>query len=267
MTAAALIAVFLPTLFLASNFTWAIMMLAVSVVAIVEWAKLIDLPQSIATTYGVIYALLGGLLLWGVNYYGSHWLIYQSLPIFGLSALFWLLFVPVLLKKCMVVENKTALMVIGLLIITPLLLALIFAKSVDPLLLLALLATIWIADSAAYFAGKRFGKRKLAPSISPGKTWEGVLGALVAVSVFGAVLYLSGLSSYAAVIPLLCGVAVLGVVGDLFESLIKRQFNKKDSGNILPGHGGILDRIDGLLPSLPIAVLAIYLFHYFQAVS
>jgi len=129
-----------------------------------------------------------------------------------------------------------------------------------------ILATIWIADTAAYFSGKHLGRRKLAPSISPGKTWEGVLGALAAVSIFGGVLYYYEHTSLA-ILPLLWLVAILGVVGDLLESLIKRQVNKKDSGNILPGHGGILDRIDGLIPSLPIAVLMIYLFNYYQVAS
>jgi len=156
-------------------------------------------------------------------------------------------------------------MVIGFLMIMPLWLALIFAKGANPWFLLGLLATIWIADTSAYFAGKNFGKHKLAPNISPGKTWEGVLGAFIGVTLFTAILYGSAQVTNLAIFPLLWVVTALGVVGDLFESLIKRQFNKKDSGNLLPGHGGILDRIDGLLPSLPIAVLATYLFNYFQA--
>jgi phosphatidate cytidylyltransferase len=267
ITAIILIAALLPALFMASNLIWAVIMLAVSVAAIYEWAKLIDLPQSVSVVYAVLCAALGSLLLILMMQHGFHWLFYQSLLIFAISLIFWLLMAPVLLAKYFVVQNKTLLMIIGFLLIVSLWLALIFAKGANPWLLLSLLATIWIADSAAYFAGKNFGRHKLAPSISPGKTWEGVLGALIGVTLFTAILYGSGLVTHWAVFPLLWVVTALGIIGDLFESLIKRQFNKKDSGNILPGHGGILDRIDGLLPSLPIAVLAIYLFNYFQAAS
>jgi phosphatidate cytidylyltransferase len=150
-------------------------------------------------------------------------------------------------------------------LIVPLWLALICAKEADPWLLLALLATIWIADSAAYFAGKNFGKHKLAPSISPGKTWEGVAGALIAVTLFGAILYFAFDVKSLAIFPMLWIITGFGVIGDLFESLMKRQANIKDSGDLLPGHGGILDRIDGIIPSLPIAILLIYAFHYFSA--
>jgi phosphatidate cytidylyltransferase len=267
ITAIILIAAFLPALFLASNIVWALIMLAVSVAAIYEWANLINLPKRLSLFYSAIYVAFGAILLILLEHYGFHWLFYQSLLIFAMSVILWLLLVPVLLAKYFILQNKTGLMVLGFLTIMPLWLALIFAKGANPWLLLSLLATIWIADSTAYFAGKNFGKHKLAPSISPGKTWEGVLGAFIGVTIFATVLYCSGLTTNVAVFPLLWIVTALGVVGDLFESLIKRQFNKKDSGNSLPGHGGILDRIDGLLPSLPIAVLAIYLFNYFQAVS
>ena len=127
--------------------------------------------------------------------------------------------------------------------------------------MLCLLATIWIADSAAYFAGKNFGKNKLAPTISPGKTWEGVLGALIAVTAFGAILYIGFNVKTLAIFPALWIVAGFGVIGDLFESMLKRQANIKDSGYLLPGHGGILDRIDGIIPSLPIAILMIYVYN------
>ena len=267
ITAALLIAALLPALFVASNFTWAAIMLAVSILALYEWAKLINLSPTISIAYALVCATLGIVLLILMEQFGFHWLFYQSLIVFVISATFWLLLVPILLRKCFIVENKLLLMLIGFFMIAPLWLAFIFAKGANPWLLLTLLATIWIADSAAYFAGKRFGKHKLAPSISPGKTWEGVLGALLAVTIFGLILTMAELVTHLAIFPLLWIVAALGVVGDLFESLIKRQFGKKDSGNLLPGHGGILDRIDGLLPSLPIAVLSIYLFYYFQAVS
>jgi phosphatidate cytidylyltransferase len=124
------------------------------------------------------------------------------------------------------------------------------------------MGAIWLSDTAAYFSGRTWGKNKLAPSISPGKTWEGVAGALVAVLVY-ALIWSYGEDAIPAtlLIPLLLLLAALGIVGDLFESLMKRHAGLKDSGTILPGHGGILDRIDALTSTLPIAALALLLLH------
>ncbi len=267
ITAIALVCALLPALFFASTIVWASLMLVVSIAAVYEWARLIDSSQSTSVIYTVLFGGLGFLLLALLYQYGFHRLFYQSLLIFLASLIFWTLVVPFLLAKSFIVRNQLLLMIIGFLLVMPLWLAFVFAREANPWLLLSLLVTIWIADSSAYFVGKRYGKHKLAPSVSPGKTWEGVLGALVGVTLFAAILYGSHVMTNLAIFPLLWLVTALGVIGDLFESLIKRQFNKKDSGKLLPGHGGILDRIDGLLPSLPIAILAIYLFNYFQAMS
>ena len=191
---------------------------------------------------------------------GFHLFFYHSLNVFFIATLFWALLVPVWLAKKWVV-NKYVMALLGLFLMASIWLALICAKGADPWLLLALLATIWIADSAAYFAGKNFGKHKLAPSISPGKTWEGVLGALIAVTIFGAIMYLGFNVKTLAIFPALWVITSLGVIGDLFESMLKRQANMKDSGHLLPGHGGVLDRIDGIISSLPIAILMIYAYN------
>lgn len=135
------------------------------------------------------------------------------------------------------------------------------------LVLLSALAIVWIADTAAYFAGRRWGRAKLAPRISPGKTWAGVAGAVVAVLALALVaawlapgwpifttLLLQRLPLVLALVVLVALVA-LAIAGDLFESLLKRQAGVKDSGRSLPGHGGVLDRIDALLPVLPAASL------------
>jgi phosphatidate cytidylyltransferase len=119
--------------------------------------------------------------------------------------------------------------------------------------LLGVMAVVWIADTAAYFSGRHFGRHKLAPAISPGKTWEGVAGALVALALY------AGAASLLAGMPLLglllmvSGLLYVSVLGDLFESWIKRVSGMKDSGSTLPGHGGVLDRIDALTSTLPIA--------------
>ncbi|MDR2017246.1 MAG: phosphatidate cytidylyltransferase, partial [Burkholderiales bacterium] len=150
-------------------------------------------------------------------------------------------------------------------------LAMLQLRSVSPWLLLAVLVLMWLADSAAYFAGRAFGKHKLAPKTSPGKTWEGALGALLAVTVYAMALAPFMLPEASALRPLpvvaqwliWLGLAwvltVLSVFGDLFESLIKRMADRKDSGALLPGHGGILDRIDSLLTTVPVAALMVSL--------
>jgi phosphatidate cytidylyltransferase len=133
--------------------------------------------------------------------------------------------------------------------------------------LVSVLAVVWVADIAAYFSGRALGRHKLAPRVSPGKTWEGVYGALVLVTVAALVVHglwpgarvwsndlLSNLAWPIALASLWVLVA-LSIVGDLFESLLKRQAQVKDSGRLLPGHGGVLDRIDATLPALPAAVL------------
>jgi phosphatidate cytidylyltransferase len=141
--------------------------------------------------------------------------------------------------------------------------------SFSPLYLLSVMAIVWIADIGAYFAGKAFGKRKLAPSISPGKSWEGAVGGAIAVLVIASLTVLFGGPALAttfavrvqqgfgwpALIAILILMSAASVVGDLFESMLKRRAGMKDSSNLLPGHGGVLDRIDALIPVLPLAAL------------
>jgi phosphatidate cytidylyltransferase len=149
-------------------------------------------------------------------------------------------------------------------------LALSHAKAVGVDFLLSTLALVWAADIAAYFGGRAFGRRKLAPSISPGKSWEGVwsgmAGALVLALVWIALdrqlavdmpsLYtqLLGTWGWPGLLLGVVALAAISVVGDLFESLVKRAAGMKDSSQLLPGHGGVLDRVDALLPVVPIAL-------------
>ncbi len=123
-----------------------------------------------------------------------------------------------------------------------------------PQVMLFLLVLIWIADSGAYFAGHRWGKTKLAPVISPGKSWEGVYGALVGALVCGVSLawYQQDVPGSLWLIPLCVLTVLMSVVGDLYESSLKRSMDMKDSGNLLPGHGGVLDRIDSLTAAAPV---------------
>jgi phosphatidate cytidylyltransferase len=128
----------------------------------------------------------------------------------------------------------------------------------------SLLALIWLADIAAYFSGKAFGRHKLAPNVSPGKTWEGALGGVAAAVLWvlasahindSFAQYVMASCSWPVVVILSAFLAALSIVGDLFESLLKRRAGMKDSSQLLPGHGGVYDRIDALLPVAPLALL------------
>jgi phosphatidate cytidylyltransferase len=159
---------------------------------------------------------------------------------------------------------------VGVLLLCCTWLALMMSKTFSIDFLLSVLLVVWMADIAAYFSGKAFGKHKLAPDISPGKTWEGVVGAVVGVFLLSYVWltatdYFSWPSSsifdrlsahgFVVLVSGLLFLVMMSVAGDLIESLVKRSAGAKDSSQLLPGHGGILDRIDALLPTLPLAVM------------
>jgi phosphatidate cytidylyltransferase len=142
----------------------------------------------------------------------------------------------------------------GWLVLVPAWVALVCLHQQRPLLVLYLLVLIWVADSAAFFAGRRFGRRKLATRVSPGKSWEGVAAALLAVAVLAAGTAGArgaGAAAGAGFVALSLAVAIASVVGDLTESLFKRRAGVKDSGTLIPGHGGVLDRIDSLTAAGP----------------
>jgi phosphatidate cytidylyltransferase len=135
------------------------------------------------------------------------------------------------------------------------------------LYLLSVMAIVWVADIGAYFSGKAFGKRKLAPSISPGKSWEGAIGGWLAVLVIASLsTRLTALADtfsahmlrgfgWGGLLLMLTALVAISVAGDLFESMLKRRIGFKDSSSLLPGHGGVLDRIDALIPVMPLAAL------------
>jgi phosphatidate cytidylyltransferase len=177
---------------------------------------------------------------------------------------FWLLVAVPWLKQRWQIRSRLALEAAGWIVLVPAWLALARMQS-EPGLLLTLLGIVWIADTAAYAAGKTWGRHLLAPRISPAKTWEGVAGACSAVAVYYVALsmlapewrWMHGWSGAV----LFAGVTLMSIVGDLYESWIKRQAGVKDSGALLPGHGGMLDRIDSMSSSMPFAAL---LLHYIR---
>lgn len=201
----------------------------------------------------------------------SLWLIAQFLqpvhrmPVQGLMAAWWVLITLSLLARRRdlerVSQRRPAILLLGGLVLVVAwwsVVGLHASGPQGPPLVLFLFILIWVADSGAYFAGRAFGKRKLSPFVSPGKTWAGAYGALAGAVVSAALLMVAGYAGQATPIPLilLCLlVTLVSIGGDLWESRLKREAGVKDSGSLLPGHGGVLDRVDSLLAAAPVFAL------------
>jgi len=140
----------------------------------------------------------------------------------------------------------------GILVLLPLYAALILLYTTDPMILLFAMMIVWVADSGAYFVGKAIGRVKLAPRISPGKTWEGVIGGLIAVVLLTLARSYWVDTNLSVLVPFCLAVATLSIVGDLTVSMFKRTAGVKDSGKLFPGHGGVLDRIDSIAAAAPL---------------
>ncbi|MBA2483009.1 MAG: phosphatidate cytidylyltransferase [Nitrosomonas sp.] len=264
LTVALILPLFLAALFYLPQIFWAALLLVLTIIGAHEWCKLAKFSLNNTTLYLILTTLLGGELLFLLSVAVVTDPYSQSfIALYVLSLIFWVVGAPILLSTNYPLKNPLVWMLMGWVILLPTCLALYQLRMINPFLLLGLMATVWISDTAAYFTGRLFGKHKLAITISPGKTWEGVMGAMVAVLCYALLWdYLAEEELLAEFfVPLLLMLVVLGVIGDLFESLVKRQAGVKDSGNFLPGHGGILDRIDALTSTLPVAMLAFLVFY------
>jgi phosphatidate cytidylyltransferase len=259
LTAAVLLAVFLAALLLLDRRYFGSLVAAVLVLAGLEWGRLAGLSARGARVYGLAIGALVAAIAWSPEVAGAN-----RDALHGAGAVLWLLLVPAWLRQGVGRSGRLLLGVAGL---AALVLAGFAALSLAPGHLLLVLGLVWLADTAAYFAGNAFGRHRLAPTISPGKTWEGVAGAAGACVIYAIICALPGAPlgpyvegatwvPYLAGATLLCGVSI---VGDLFESALKRRAGAKDSGALLPGHGGVLDRIDSVMPTLPIAALLLNL--------
>lgn len=266
ITAVVLFAAFFSALFFLPALGWLLFVTAIAAIAAWEWGGLMRLggAQRIALAVLVAFACVAlsaakpeavGLAA-GFSP-AAAWQLgaFLYLP----AALFWLLVVPVWLRQRWPLSKAMSGLATGAVLILPTWLALVQLRQAGPLALLAIMAVVWLADIGAYFAGRRFGKHKLAPNISPGKTWEGAIGGGVAVVAYGFLLSSKLPASLAGkellLLALLIALTSISVVGDLFESLLKRQAGLKDSSTVLPGHGGVLDRIDSLTSTLPLVAL------------
>lgn len=267
ITAVMLLALLLPALFYPSITPFAALTLLLIVAAGWEWARLNGAGSRLSFGLGlglgllmVVIWLFGGL----TQSWRGLWLVVGTL---------W-----VLLSVTMLARGVSGWgawpsglrLWLGLGLIGCAWLAMVQARLVGLEFLLSVLLLVWVADIAAYAGGKTFGRRKLAPSISPGKSWEGAISGFVGVFVLAAAWIWSdaqgvgnATSLYARLwtfgpslaVVLLAFMVSMSVVGDLVESLVKRSAGVKDSSGLLPGHGGVLDRVDALLPVLPLAMM------------
>ncbi|PKO39217.1 MAG: phosphatidate cytidylyltransferase [Betaproteobacteria bacterium HGW-Betaproteobacteria-4] len=267
ITALVLMALLLPSLFYSSQAVWSLLVAGFIGVAAWEWGALLGWQASRRVMLGVATALICALLsVLDPNVIGAGELSAPAQPwvvlVYVVAAAFWCLVMPLWLKNKWSLGGFSGLLV-GAVVLLPTWLAMVQLRMLGAGALLGIFAVVWMADIAAYFSGKAFGKNKLAPTISPGKTWEGAIGAGVGVVIYGLVVrQLFGLDFMP--LPLwiaaLVGVTAVSIVGDLYESLLKRKAGIKDSSNILPGHGGVLDRIDSLTSTLPVVALVWLLF-------
>ena len=269
LTALVMLPVVLGMLFLAGEAPWAAFALAITLIASWEWSRLCGFSRWGARAYLVACGAIGGALFMAYQRMPPEAFASISQAVLVASAYFWIFGVPVWLAMKLR-PPRWALGAAGWFVVWPMWAAMIELRAVSPWLLLALAVLVWVADISAYFAGRRFGRVKLAPAISPGKTWEGVwsgmLGALalagfwlwldLAVTVDSPSVFtrLYGRAGGVMMVLMLVFLAAMSVVGDLFESLVKRGAGAKDSSALLPGHGGVLDRVDALLPVFPIAL-------------
>lgn len=262
ITALVLVGVLLPSLFWLPQSAWALLTAAVIGVAAWEWGALLGWQQGARRLLGVATALIcvglaqvdPAALGIGTFTPAAPWVV----ALYTLSVVFWIFLIPLWLNRQWRLSSLAGLLV-GAVVLLPTWLALVQLRAVHPGVLLAVMALVWMADIAAYFAGRKFGSNKLAPSISPGKTQEGALGAFIGVMLYGLVIghfLLAGKVPLTAWMLALVLATAVSIIGDLFESLLKRKAGIKDSSNILPGHGGVLDRIDSLTSTLPLAALA-----------
>jgi phosphatidate cytidylyltransferase len=271
ITALAMLAVLLPALLVASPWPFVLVMLVLISAAGWEWGRLNGLGMGAALGLGAVLAVAAVVAV------GAGWVEHAPALLWLLATLVWVFGGAFALRGGVAAwpRHPAALrLVLGVLLLWMAWVAVSVAKTLGLNFILSLFCLVWAADISAYFGGRAFGRRKLAPAISPGKSWEGVYAGVLGVFALalawlmfdqwllargvGATpsLYTLLLARYGWVVGALALVflAAMSVVGDLFESLVKRAAGAKDSSRLLPGHGGVLDRIDALLPVCPIAL-------------
>ena len=230
-------------MFLLQKIVFTLVVAVIVALAAFEWARLCGLGRGA----GILYAVFAAIGMLSLLFHEGHRAVLAA------AAVFWVLVVPAWLSRGVHARDKSVLAVAGFVVLLP---AGVAMAALAPIAVLLILGLVWIADTAAYFVGRAWGSRKLAPSISPGKTWEGAAGGLAGALAYAIICgtFVDG-TNWVPYLLAAALIAALSIVGDLFESALKRQAGAKDSGTLLPGHGGILDRIDSITAALPVAAL------------
>ena len=214
-----------------------------------EWSGFLGVrSRNSRVAYVILLAVVMGVVYWQAPQING--LLFQVALVWWFGALLWTFFYPTPIPVAVRWIG-------GILVLVPLYNALIVLYQVNPAILLGALLIVWAADTGAFVAGKMLGRVKLAPSISPGKTWEGVIGGLVTVSLLAVVGAYWFDARIEVLVPFCLAIACASVVGDLTVSMFKRTAGLKDSGTLFPGHGGVLDRIDSVAAAAPLFALGI----------
>jgi len=272
ITALVILPIVFVALFQFPRWAWDLFTLGIALTACWEWGRFCRFPIGGKRAYFALSLVVSAVIF--IAYLDRSLVDFHLLALFGfiISTVFWLCVAPWWLAKTWRPQGEKSFWVAavaGWIVIFPTWLAFLALHDMSPWMLLTFALIVWVADCAAYFVGKAIGKHKLAPSISPGKTIEGAVGAIVGVAIYffiwqalSAPAALRGetwaveLNGHGWILFLLFVLlGVMSVLGDLFESWMKRGVGLKDSSSLLPGHGGILDRIDALTSTLPIAGL------------
>lgn len=216
-----------------------------------EWSAFPGFTQSAVRFFyiAIVGACIAALWLFGANQEQLDAVLDAAL-LWWLVALLWIAFFPARM-------NRVAAALAGLLVLVPAWLALVRLHDRAPQLVLFIVLLVVAADVGAYFTGRQFGRHKLAPTVSPGKTWEGVFGGLAAAVLMAGIGTVWFDISAPAFFALCAVVFAASVIGDLTESLFKRHAGLKDSGSLLPGHGGVLDRVDSVTAAAPVFLLGL----------
>jgi phosphatidate cytidylyltransferase len=272
ITAIVLLLVFTLSLLLPSKWPFALLSLLFVALAVWEWARLQHFPQPLAWATAATWGGACLLMLAMLSFHPiSVWPTQVSSALWLLVSVAWTALLAVVLFQAptgWARWTRAARLWVGLAALSAAWWAVVQLNERGLDVLFGALLTIWLSDIGAFFGGRRFGRRKLARHISPGKSWEGVWAGAVCAGVFAVVSAAWGFGLYGVVsyelgwlgVGLLsAGLVALGVAGDLFESVLKRSAGVKDSSGLLPGHGGVLDRLDALLPAMPFAMFVLAL--------